>query len=131
VGPEAGDQCARRVEQRAPYWEAAVEVLGLPAREPGAPCPISPVYEVVRHAAALRALAGPDRPAVLALIYDAGNPYFAEAGDWPGWPALFDRAIEPADEFRFKAISWQELVPRLPLDEPTQAWAAEKHGLPQ
>ena len=68
---------------------------------------------------------------MLALIYDADNAYFSEAGDWPGWPALLEQAIEPTERFRFTAISWQELVPRLPLDEPTQAWAAEKHGLAQ
>ncbi len=31
--------------------------------------------------------------------------------------------------FQFAAISWQELVPLLPLDEATRAWAKEKHGL--
>ena len=86
----------------------------------------------MRQAAALRALAGPDRPAVLALLYDADNPYFAAAGDWPGWPDLLRDAVEEnADPalFRFAAISWQELMPLLPLDEQTVAWAAEKHGL--
>jgi len=130
IGPNSGERCARRVEQRDAYWEAAEDVLGLPARESGEPCPISPVYETVRHAAALRALAG-DRPAVLAQIHDADNPYFAEAGDWPGWPALLGAVTEPAEQFRFVAISWQELVPLLPLDEATQEWAAEKHGLAQ
>jgi hypothetical protein len=103
-------------------------VLDLGPREPGAPCPISPVYETVRHAAALRALAGADRPAVLAQLYDGNNPYFAGAGDWPGWPERLAQAVD-AEGFRFAAISWQELVPALPLDEPTRAWAAEKHGL--
>jgi hypothetical protein len=130
VGPNAGEHCARRVEERDAYWEAAEDLLGLPAREPGAPCPISPVYETVRHVAALRALAG-DRPAVLAQIYDADNPYFAATGEWPGWPTLLDKAIASAEEVRFVAISWQELVPLLPLDEPTQEWAVEKHGLAQ
>jgi hypothetical protein len=131
VGPLAGEHCSRRVEQREAYWEAAGELLDLPLRGPGDPCPISPVYETVRHAAALRALAGGERSAVLALIYDADNPYFAETGEWPGWPALLDGAIDPGDDFRFAAISWQELVPRLPLDEPTRRWAADKHGLAQ
>lgn len=128
VGPLAGDRCSPRVEQRDTYWEAAADILGLDPREPDAPCPISPVYEMVRHAAALRALAG-DRPAVLALLYDAGNPYFAATGDWPGWPALVDQAVDVRERFRFTAISWQELVPVLPLDEQTRAWAADKHGL--
>jgi hypothetical protein len=132
VGPEAGDRCSRRVEQRDAYWEAAGDVFGLEPRQAGAPCPISPLYEAVRHAAALRALAGADRPAVLALVYDAANPYFVAAGDWPGWPALLDQAVDSSadpHEFRFAAISWQELLPMLPLDEATRAWAAEKHGL--
>ena len=128
VGPLEGERCSRRVEQREAYWEAATDVLGLGPREPGAPCPISPVYEVVRHAAALRALAG-DRPAVLALVYDSDNPYFAPTGEWPGWPALLEEAVGADERFRFAAISWQELMPLLPLDEPTLAWAAEKHGL--
>jgi hypothetical protein len=128
VGPLEGERCSRRVEQREAYWAAAAEVLDLPPREPGAACPISPVYETVRHAAALRALAGADRPVVLAQLYDANNPYFAGAGDWPGWPELLEQAVD-AEGFRFAAISWQELVPLLPLDEPARAWAAEKHGL--
>jgi hypothetical protein len=128
VGPLEGERCSRRVEQREAYWEAATDVLGLGPREPGAPCPISPVYEVLRHAAALRALAA-DRPAVLALVYDSDNPYFAPTGEWPGWPPLLDQAVGADERFRFAAISWQELMPLLPLDEPTLAWAAEKHGL--
>jgi hypothetical protein len=128
VGPLEGERCSRRVEQREPYWDAAAEVLDMGPREPGAPCPISPVYETVRHAAALRALAGGDRPVVLAQLYDANNPYFAGAGDWPGWPRLLAQAVD-ADGVRFAAISWQELVPLLPLDEPARAWAVEKHGL--
>jgi hypothetical protein len=131
VGPTAGGRCSRRVEQRDAYWDTADAVFGLGAREPGAPCPISPVYEALRHAAALRALAGGDRTAVLALVYDEANPYFAPSGEWPGWPAVLEQAVDAADpeQFRFAAISWQELLPALPLDEATRAWAADKHGL--
>jgi hypothetical protein len=128
VGALEGERCSRRVEQREPYWDTAAEVLDLRPREPEGACPISPIYETVRHAAALRALAGTERPAVLAQLYDANNPYFAGAGDWPGWPELLAQAVD-AEGFRFAAISWQELVPLLPLDEPTRAWAAEKHAL--
>jgi restriction endonuclease-like protein len=128
VGALDGERCSPRIEQREAYWETAADLLGLGPREPDETCPISPVYEVVRHAAALRALAG-DRPALLALVYDADNPYFAPTGDWPGWPALLEQAVEAGERFRFAAISWQELTPRLPLDEPTRAWAADKHGL--
>jgi len=132
VGPEAGGRCSRRVEERDAYWETASAVFGLGERDPGAPCPISPLYETVRHAAALRELAGPGRPAVLALVYDSANPYYAGSGDWPGWPALIGEAVAASAEperFRFVAVSWQELAPTLPLDEPTRAWAADKHGL--
>jgi hypothetical protein len=68
---------------------------------------------------------------VLALLYDAGNPYFAPTGEWPGWPALLDQAVAGADpeRFRFASVSWQELVPALPLDADARAWAADKHGL--
>jgi hypothetical protein len=131
VGPLAGGRCSRRVEQRPSYWDAAAGVLSLPERGAGDPCPISPVYETVRQAAALGALAGPDRPAVLALVYDADNPYFGPTGEWPGWPAVLEQAVAGAspERFRFAAVSWQELVPALPLDEDTRAWAADKHGL--
>jgi hypothetical protein len=132
VGPAAGERCSRRVEQRDAYWDAAEALLGVAGREPGGPCPISPAYEAVRHAAAVRALAGPKRPAVLALLYDADNPYFASGEHWPGWPELLEEAAaahaDPA-EFRFAAISWQELVGLMPLDDETRAWVAEKHGL--
>ncbi|MEA2401882.1 MAG: hypothetical protein QOK00_2285 [Thermoleophilaceae bacterium] len=134
VGPEAGARCSRRVEQRDAYWDAAATVLGLGDRDPDEPCSISPVYEAVRHAAALRALAGSDRPAVLALLYDDANPYFAAEGDWPGWPALLSEAVDAnadPERFRFVAVSWQELVPHLPLDEQTRDWASDKHGLSQ
>jgi hypothetical protein len=33
------------------------------------------------------------------------------------------------DDLRFAAVSWQQLVPDLPLDDSTRAWAADKHGL--
>ena len=131
VSPLEG-RCAPRVERSEPYWDAAREYLGLELREPLGPCPISPAYEAVRHAAALRALAGPDRPTLLALLYDADNPYFTAAGEWPGWPELLREAVEEnanPDLFSFAAIAWQELMPLLPLDEQTVAWAADKHGL--
>jgi hypothetical protein len=130
TGPAPGNRCSRRVEQREPYWETAATVLGLAPRDPAAPCPISPAYEAVRQAAALRALAGRGRPAVLAFVYDATNPYFAATDGWPGWPELLGESVRAdPDRFRFTAISWQELVPLLPLDDPTRAWAADKHGL--
>ena len=121
------------MEQRTAYWEAAAELLGLPTARAGRSLPDQPgLRGGAPAAAAARALAGPDRPAVLALVYDANNPYFAGLGDWPGWPAMLRAAVEASADpaaFRFSAISWQELVPRLPLDDATRAWAREKHGL--
>ena len=133
VGP-LDMRCSARVEQRDAYWGAASELFGLAEREDGAPCPISPSYEAIRHAAAACALAGGDRPGVLGLIYDADNPYFAGCGDWPGWPVVLREVVASTGDtrggrFQFAAISWQELVPLLPLDETTRAWAKEKHGL--
>ena len=131
VGAGAGLRCSRRVEQRDPYWDAAA-TMGLGDREPGAECPISASYQAIRNCAAVRALAGPERLAVFALVYDERNPYFAPADDWPGWPALLGEAISQhadPDDLRFAAVSWQQLVPDLPLDDSTRAWAADKHGL--
>jgi hypothetical protein len=125
-------RCAGRVERRRSYWNAAEDLFGLPERDPARPCPISLSYQAVRNAAAARALAGPERLAVFALIYDADNPYFAGRGEWPGWPRVLRSAVEvntDPQQFRFAAISWQELMPILPLDDVTRAWAAEKHGL--
>jgi hypothetical protein len=126
AGPAAGLHCSRRVEKREAYWDAAGAALGIGRRGPDAPCPISPLYETVRHAAALRALAG-DRPVVLLQLHDAHNPYFAGAESWPGWPKHLSDAF--GDDVRYLPLSWQELTPRLPLDDAARAWAADKHGL--
>lgn len=32
--------------------------------------------------------------------------------------------------FGFRAVSWQDLVPQLPLDDQVREWAQDKHGLP-
>jgi hypothetical protein len=66
------------------------------------------------------------------LIFDANNPYFAGRGNWPGWPHMISEAVSAnadPERFRFRAISWQDLLPLLPLDESTKEWALEKHGL--
>jgi hypothetical protein len=126
AGPGSGLRCSKRVENRGAYWETAGAVLGIDARAPEAPCPISPLYETVRHAAALRALAG-ERQAVLLLLHDTHNPYFAGANGWPGWPSLLADAV--GGGLRFAALSWQDLTPQLPLDHAARDWAADKHGL--
>ncbi len=123
-------ECTDRVLTRAAYWAVLREVLGLPDRERGRPCPLSPVYQAVRNVAAALALAGEEREAVFTLLYDAENPYFAGCGSWPGWPALLAASLRGArSNLTFASASWQELVRRLPLDDATRFWAAEKHGI--
>jgi hypothetical protein len=122
--------CSDRVLARDAYWTTAYDVFHLPAREVGKSCPLSFTYQAVRTAAAALALAQDGQLPVFGLIYDAKNPYFAGCGDWPGWPAALAATL-PADEspVRFAAVSWQELLPLLPLDVAAAFWASEKHGL--
>ena len=65
------------------------------------------------------------------LIYDDRNPYFAGAGEWPGWAALLDAAAGEQAEIVVRAISWQRLIPLLPTRGRREVirWAEEKHGL--
>lgn len=130
--PIAGAHCAARVYDRAAYWTAAQDVLALPGqRSPFLPCPISPVYQAVRNIAAVSRLAGNKRRAVFVLLFDKRNPFFRRTGDWPGWPAILSTALnEPeATQFCFRAISWQQLIIRLPLPANVRTWAHEKHCL--
>jgi hypothetical protein len=122
--------CSDRVLDRDIYWGTAYEVFHLPKRDSGKPCPLSFTYQAVRNAAAALTLADAGQQPVFALIYDADNPYFAGCGDWPGWPDALDATLnEVGAPLRFASVSWQELLPLLPLDEPAAAWASEKHGL--
>lgn len=125
--------CSQKVLQRPLYWETARDVFFLPDRTPGKACPISASYQAIRNAAAARALAGEGRRAVFALLYDARNPYFSPVGSWPGWPYLLARTLKDAERlerFWFRAVSWQELIPKLPLGESAREWARVKHALP-
>ena len=124
--------CSDRVLARAAYWTTAYEVFHLPEREVGKACPLSFAYQAVRNAAAARALAQDDQLPVFGLIYDAENPYFVGCGDWPGWPAALAATLSPDESpVRFASVSWQQLLPLLPLDAAAEFWAAEKHGLHQ
>jgi hypothetical protein len=108
------------------------EVLHLPKRAEGQPCPLSFTYQVVRNVAAAQKLAQAGQQPVFGLIYDADNPYFAGCGEWPGWPAALAATISYAGApVTFASVSWQELLPLLPLDEEALFWASEKHGLHQ
>lgn len=130
-GDPAAGRCRQAVrDDRPKYWHTAAEVFGLPARQDGAACSLSPVYQAVRNVAAALELAGPGKTGVFGLIFDAENPYFAGCGKWPGWPEVLREVLDEAHpRLRFRAVSWQELVPLLPLDDATRDWAAMKYGL--
>ena len=123
--PRTG-KCSARVLERPKYWAAARETLSLPERSIGQLCPLSFSYQAVRNIAVAKVLAG-DHPAVFVLIYDANNPYFRQTGQWPGWPAILEATVQP--ETMFRSISWQSLVPQLPLPPAVRQWAKEKHRL--
>jgi hypothetical protein len=113
-GDPATGRCRDAVLNDRPlYWETARDVFGLPKRVDGKSCPLSPVYQAVRNAAAALRLRPPDGLAVFGLIYDADNPYFAGCGDWPGWAAMLSFVLDDAHpDLVFRAVSWQaEVVP--------------------
>jgi Restriction Endonuclease associating with ARP len=122
--------CSKKVLNRPLYWQAAYELLEMPAREPGKPCPVSLGYQAVRSVAAARHLATGGRKPVFALVYDADNPYFAGSGAWLGWPRVLEQTLgRHEDKLIFRGISWQDLMPRLPLDDATRDWLRVKHRL--
>lgn len=123
---QAVSDCSAKVLNRPLYWEVAYELFDLPTREPGKPCPMSFAYQAIRSVAATRYLADVRRP-VFALIYDAENPYFGGAGKWPGWPAVLERTLSYQATIDFRAVSWQALLPELPLDDATRNWIRTKH----
>jgi hypothetical protein len=130
--PTPGAHCAARVYDREAYWTAAREAFSLPAqRSPLLPCPLSTVYQAVRNVAAVRHLAGGRRFAAFVLLYDARNPFFARTGEWPGWPAILSTALRDreAQQFCFRAMSWQQLVRWVPLPPSVRRWAYAKHRL--
>ncbi|MGI8420759.1 MAG: hypothetical protein ACR2MU_00605 [Gaiellaceae bacterium] len=76
--------------------------------------------------------ANPDLAGTHPQLYDANNPYFRSTNEWPGWSEVLPRTLATADSnglLKFRAISWQELVPALPLPAAVRAWAAEKNRL--
>jgi hypothetical protein len=123
---EPNGDCSDAVLQR-PYWSVAHQHFGLAGPAPPTPCPLSLAYQPVRNAAAALALAGRGL-AVFLLLYDEENPYFAGAGEWPGWAAVLE--LMPVDEaLSIHAASWQQLLPVLPIPDDVREWAFEKHGL--
>jgi hypothetical protein len=127
--PKVAD-CSQKVLDRPLYWRAAYDLFGMPDREPGKPCPVSLGYQAIRSVAAARHLATGGRQPVFALVYDAENPYFRPTGAWPGWPQLLEHTLRGQDDqIRFRAVSWQELLPLLPVDDAFRLWLREKHRL--
>lgn len=124
---EGGTTCSARVLGRAAYRQSARRDFGF--SWPGAgPCQVATHYQAVRNAAVAHALAE-GRRAVFCLAYDARNPYFARCGEWPGWAAMLNRARVAPGGVELRALSWQELVPKLSLDDAARRWAVEKHEL--
>lgn len=129
-GSPAVSACSDKVLARDAYWKTAKEVFQLPDRQEGRPCRLSFTYQAVRNAAAALRLARAGQTPVFGLLYDAENPYFKPTGRWPGWPDALRATLDGAHpDLRFAAVSWQELLPMLPLDAATLEWASSKHGL--
>lgn len=120
--------CSTRILERHSYWAAAREVLALPERVPGRPCPIAASYQAVRNLAAARVLAR-GRQAVFGLFYDDRNPYFRETGSWPGWPAVITQMVDPESNVSFRACSWQRLLTSRAVPDDVREWAHQKHGI--
>lgn len=120
--------CSAKVLVRPAYWEVARDSFGMPPREEGRPCPVSLAYQAIRSVAAARHLATGGRRGIFGLIYDAENPYFAGAGAWSGWPAVLGRVLGNGPVV-FRAVSWQDLIPLLPVDHDFRSWLRDKHRL--
>jgi restriction endonuclease-like protein len=122
--------CSTRILERPAYWSASCEVLGLPERVEGRPCPIAASYQAVRNVAAARALAARrSRKPAFALLYDERNPYFSLCGEWPGWPAALTDLIRDERGVKFRSCSWQRLLASGAVPTDVVAWARDKHGL--
>ncbi len=130
-GDPATGQCRNAVRDDRPlYWTTAAEVFGLPDRADGKPCPRHPCLPGGAERSRGIQLRPDGGLAVFGLIYDAENPYFRGCAEWPGWPAALHAALDGAPpDLRFGAVSWQELIGLLELDDDVRDWAREKHGL--
>jgi len=105
--------------------------LACPTGRRGSPARSVFGYQAIRSVAAARYLATGRRAPVFSLVYDAENPYFSQTGAGPGWPHVLEHTLYGQDDqIRFRAVSWQELLPRLPIDDELRAWVRTKHRLP-
>jgi hypothetical protein len=121
-------ECSDAVLSR-PYWDVAGEQLGWTRATEPKSCPVSLGYQAVRNVAAALALAGEHRMGAFGLFYDARNPYFAGAGEWPGWAGVLEAALANAPDVHYAAVSWQRLLAAAPVPDAVRLWAEEKHGL--
>lgn len=123
--------CRAAIHDTAAYWETAQDIFKLSKHELGAnPCRLGFAYQAVRNVAAALALANETKTAVFVLVYDEANPYFAGYGDWPGWPTVLEHTLDGAHPLlEFRALTWQQLLPQLPLSDEALTWASDKHGL--
>jgi hypothetical protein len=129
-GAPAIADCAAKVLERPAYWQVAYDLFGMPHRQEGQPCPVSLGYQAIRSVAAARYLATGARQPVFALIYDADNPYFGGVGSWPGWPRVLAHTLAGHEsKILFRAVSWQDLLPLLPIDDELRSWIRDKHRL--
>jgi hypothetical protein len=126
--PQERGACSQRVRKRAHYYDAAQQILGLPARTDHKPCPIAAGYQAIRNIAAARALAN-GRDAVFALFFDARNPYFVGEGDWPGWARVLADLSSGQDTVSVRTCSWQRLLGSGAVPGDVVDWTHEKHGL--
>ncbi len=127
--PRTGFDCAYRVRSRRAYWNVAHKFLGLESvRMAFSPCTLSVFYQVVRNIAAAHRLSQ-GRLFAFVLVFDENNPCFRQTGVWPGWPHLLRSVLRQRSGLVFRAISWQRLVPFLPLSPEVRSWAWEKHRL--
>jgi hypothetical protein len=122
--------CSTKVLDRPAYWQAAYGFFHMPHRSEGQACPVSLGYQAIRSVAAARHLATASRRPVFALIYDADNPYFGGVGSWPGWPRVLANTLRRQEsKILFRAVSWQDLLPLLPIDDFLRSWIRDKHRL--
>jgi hypothetical protein len=112
-----------------PYWHVARNVFGLNGPRPPQHCQLSLAYQAVRNAAAGLEMTGLRAGGSFGLVYDDRNPFFAGAGEWPGWANWLQ--ANDAARVVVHAISWQEIIQLLPRSgrAVVLSWASEKHGL--
>jgi hypothetical protein len=122
-------QCDDRILHDRPYWKVAREILGLVGPKPPQHCQLSLAYQAVRNVAAVLEMTDLRAGGSFGLLYDARNPFFAGAGEWPGWANWLQ--ADHAARVVVRAISWQEIIELVPSRGrgDVYRWACKKHGI--